>query len=230
MPPVHRVVLVAEHSPHAPDVWHTGVVPPHSPSTAHARQALVPLSQTGRVPEHCALDVQPTHTPRARSHAGVAPLQREVLVAEHWPHAPEGWHAGAPAPQSPSAAHARHVNAVASQVGVVPLHSAAVRQPAQTPALVRQYGVAPVHSVALVPEHWPHAPEGWHAGVAPPHSLSPAQARHAWKVASHSGADVGQSASARHDTQLPADTRQSGRAPVQRVALPAEHSPHAPDG
>jgi hypothetical protein len=29
----------------------------------------------------------------------------------------------------------------------------------------------------LVAEHWPQAPEGSQAGVAPPHSPSPAQAR-----------------------------------------------------
>jgi len=135
---VQRAVLLAEHSPHAPDVWQAGVEPPHSPSTPHARQALVPESQTGCVPPHCALEVHPTHSPRTTSHAGVAPVQRAVLPAEHWPHAPDGWHAGAPAPQSPSAAQARQVNVPPSQVGVVPLHSAADRHPTQLPALVRQ--------------------------------------------------------------------------------------------
>jgi len=59
------------------------VAPPHSPSRAHARQALIIRSQTGVVPEHCALDVQATQTPRSLSQAGVAPLQRDVFVIEH---------------------------------------------------------------------------------------------------------------------------------------------------
>jgi hypothetical protein len=66
------------------------VLPPHSPSPAQARQALIARSHTGVAPEHCALDVHGTQTPRAASHAGVAPLQRLVLLAEHWPHAPDG--------------------------------------------------------------------------------------------------------------------------------------------
>jgi hypothetical protein len=97
--------------------------------------------------------VQPTQTPSATSQAGVAPVQRDVLVAEHWPHAPEAWHAGAPAPQSASAAQARHVDAVASHVGFVPPHWAADRHATQVPVLARQSGVAPVHSVAFVLEH-----------------------------------------------------------------------------
>jgi hypothetical protein len=156
--PVQRAVLVAEHSLHAPEAWQTGVVPPHSPSPAHARQARLARSQTGAVPEHWLFEVQATHSPRATSQAGVAPEQRLVLVIEHWPQAPVGWQAGAPAPQSPSAAQARQLNIVASQVGIVPLHSAADRQPTHVAALVRQYGVAPVHSAAFVLEHWPHAP------------------------------------------------------------------------
>jgi hypothetical protein len=80
----------------------------------------------------------------------------------------------------------------------------------------------------LVAEHWPQTPDGWHAGVAPPHSASPEQPRHAWTVASHFGADSGQSASARQPTQEPADTRHSGCVPAQRVVLLAEHSPQAP--
>ena len=112
----------------------------------------------------------------------------------------------------------------------MPLHCVADRQPTQLPALVRQYGVAPVHSVPFVLEHWPQLPEGWHAGVEPPHSPSPEQPRQAWKVASHLGADIGQSPSARQATHVPAEVRHSGLPPVQRVVFPAEHSPQAPDG
>ena len=37
---------------------------------------------------------------------------------------------------------------------------------------MKQTGVTPEHAVALVTEHWPHAPLAWQAGVAPPHWLS----------------------------------------------------------
>ena len=64
---VHRVVLVAEHWPHAPPGWQAGVAPPHSLSPAQARQVCVVVLQTG-----------------------VAPLHAVALVAEHCPHAPDG--------------------------------------------------------------------------------------------------------------------------------------------
>jgi hypothetical protein len=41
--------------------------------------------------------------------------------------------------------------------------------------------------VAFVAEHWPHEPDGWQAGVVPPHSLSPAQARQVWVVVLQTG-------------------------------------------
>ena len=86
---MQRVALVVEHSPHAPDAWQAGVAPLHSPSPAPARHALVVRSHTGVAPPHCAFDVHGTQTPRPVSHAGVAPLQRVVLLAEHSPHAPD---------------------------------------------------------------------------------------------------------------------------------------------
>jgi len=60
-----------------------------------------------------------------------------------------------------------------------------------------------VHAVALPAEHWPHAPPGWHAGVAPPHSLSPAQPRQEWNAGSHTGVAPPQSLSAWHATHTP---------------------------
>jgi hypothetical protein len=60
-----------------------------------------------------------------------------------------------------------------------------------------------VQAVAFEAEHWPQAPLAWQAGLVPPHSESPAQARHEWKAGSHTGAALGQSASARHGTQVP---------------------------
>jgi hypothetical protein len=52
----------------------------------------------------------------------------------------------------------------------------------QVALAVSQAGVAPVHAVALVAEHWAQAPLPWQAGVAPPQSVSPAQARQTWVV------------------------------------------------
>jgi len=226
---VQRALFVAEHSPHAPVGWHAGVVPPHSPSAAQARHALIERSHTGVAPPHCALDVHGTQTPRASSQAGVAPVHRDVFVAEHWPHAPVDWQAGVAPPQSPSALHARQLCNVVSQTGVVPEHWASLRQATQVPETVRQSGVPPVHSVVFVAEHWPQVPDAWQAGVDPPHSLSLLQPRQVWKVPSHLGAAAGQSASARHVTHVPLDAWQSGFVPVHSVVFVAEHWPHAPE-
>ena len=230
---MQRVAFVAEHSPHAPDCWQAGLVPPHSLSPAQARHALIDRSHTGVAPPHWALDVQGTHTARAVSQAGVAPVQRVAFVAEHWPHAPDEapdvWQAGVAPPQSPSAAQARQLCDVASHTGAVPEHCASLRQATQVPEAVRQSGVAPVHCAVFVAEHWPQVPDGWQAGVEPPHSLSLLQPRQVWKVPSHLGAAAGQSASARHVTHVPLDTWQSGFVPVHSVVFVAEHWPHAPE-
>jgi hypothetical protein len=60
-----------------------------------------------------------------------------------------------------------------------------------------------VHSTLLPAEHWPQAPDDWQAGLAPPHSLSPLQARQVWKATSQTGVVPEQSASARQRTQVP---------------------------
>jgi len=58
--------------------------------------------------------------------------------------------------------------------------------------------------VVLLAEHWPHAPDGSHAGVEPPQSASPPQPRQACRLPSQIGAvALLQSALARHETQLP---------------------------
>jgi hypothetical protein len=188
----------------------------------------VPRSHTGVAPEHWALEVHATQTPRPRSQAGVAPPHRAALVAEHWPQAPLGWHAGVAPPQSVSAPQARQLCDVASHTGVVPPHCASLRQATQLPEAGRQSGVAPVHRLALVAEHSPQAPLGWQAGAAPPHSPSPAQPRQVWNVESHLGAAAGQSPSARQETQLPLGAWQSGFVPMQRLVFVAEHWPQAP--
>ena len=114
--------MPAEHWPQAPDGWQAGVAPPHSPSAEQARQACVPTLQTGAVPAHCAFDVHGTHVALATSQAGVAPTQRLAFVAEQTPQAPDGWHAGADPPQSPSPPHARQMCVAVLQTGVAPPH------------------------------------------------------------------------------------------------------------
>jgi hypothetical protein len=47
--------------------------------------------------------------------------------------------------------------------------------------------VPPVQALALVAEHWPQAPDDSQAGVEPPHSPSPAQARQVCVVVLHTG-------------------------------------------
>jgi hypothetical protein len=64
--------------------------------------------------------------------------------------------------------------------------------------------VAPVHWLAFVAEHWPQAPVGWQAGVAPPQSVSAAQARHACNAGSQTGFVAVHAVLSRHSTQTPA--------------------------
>jgi hypothetical protein len=90
-----------------------------------------------------------------------------------------------------------------SQIGVEPEQSALARQVTQVPAVVRQSGVPPVQRSELPAEHWPHAPPGWQAGVAPLHSLSPLQARQLCDAGSQTGVAPAQSLLTRQGTQLP---------------------------
>ena len=171
--------LVAEHGRHAPLVWQAGVLPGHSLSEPQPRQVCVAVLQTGVVPvaAQFAFDVQGTQVALAVSQAGVAPVHWLALVAEHWAQAPDAWQAGVAPPQSVSEPQARQVWVVVLQTGFVPPHWAFETQGTHVPDVVKQTGVAPEQEVMLVAEHWPQAPEGWQAGVAPPHSVSPAQAR-----------------------------------------------------
>jgi hypothetical protein len=228
--PVHRLVFVAVHWVHAPFAWQAGVAPPHSASPAHARQACDALSHTGLVPPQLALVVHDTHVPGPTSQAGVGLTHAVALLAEHWPQAPLAWQAGVAPPHSASRPQARHWWVAPSQTGVVPPQSAPVTQGTHVPDDRRHTGVASMQRVALVAEHWPQAPPGWQAGVRPPHSLSPAQARHWWKAASQTGVAPEQSASARQLTHVPAVVRQTGVAPWQADVLPSEHWPQAPVG
>ena len=154
--------------------------------------------------------------PAATLQTGVAPLQRLALVAEHWPHAPPGWHAGSAPPHSVSAAQPRQVRLAVSQTPVGAAQSVLARQPTQRPAAVSHSGVAPVHAAAFDAEHWPHAPPGWHAGVAPLHSPSPAQARHTCVVRLQTGVAPPQPVLATQPTQTPGPSvARGGRAGAQ---------------
>jgi hypothetical protein len=55
----------------------------------------------------------------------------------------------------------------------------------------------------LLAEHWRQAPDASQAGVAPPHSPSLAQARHAWLVVLHTGVVVPHWAFEVQGTQVP---------------------------
>ena len=77
-------------------------------------------------------------------------------------------------------------------------------QATQLPAAVLQTGVAPEHCTGFVAEHWPQAPQGSQAGVAPPHSPSPAQARQLCVVVLHTGVAPPHCALVRQGTQMEA--------------------------
>jgi hypothetical protein len=54
----------------------------------------------------------------------------------------------------------------------------------------------------LLDEHWPQAPHGSQAGVDPPHSPSPAQARQPWVTVLHTGVEPPHCALLRQGTQV----------------------------
>ena len=137
-------------------------------------------------------------------------------------------------------------------MGVLPEQSAFATQRTQLPAPTRQTGVAPVQSSALPAEHCPQAPPVWHAGVVPPHSLSPPQDRQTRNAGSQIGVDPPQSALAmqptqsllavlqtgvapphwllaRHCTQVAIAVSQIGVDPPQRPMFVAEQAPQAPE-
>jgi len=151
-----------------------------------------------------------------------------VLPIEHWPQAPLGWQAGVTPPHSPSPAQARQACVVVLQTGVAPPHCAFDVHGTQVPVVVKQTGVAPPHALAFVAEHCPQAPPGWQAGVAPPQSASPAQARQTCVAVLQTGVVPPQVAFETHGTHVAAATLQAGVAPVHLVALVAEHCPQAP--
>ena len=56
-----------------------------------------------------------------------------ALVAEHWPHAPDGSQAGVVPWQSPSPPHARQACVAVLQIGFEPLHCVFERHGTQVP-------------------------------------------------------------------------------------------------
>ena len=198
--PVHSVLLEAEQTPHAPDGSHAGLAPLQSTSPVHARHTPVAALQIGFVPPHAL-----------------------AFVAEHCPHAPVGSHAGVAPLQSTSPAHARHVWVAPLQTGVEPLQSAFAVQRTQTPVAALHTGVPPVQAVALPTEHWPHAPVGSHAGVAPLQSIRLSGARSGTCASCRAdGRHIMQSVSAQR-TQTPAAAARHRRAApgCGRVARPS---------
>jgi hypothetical protein len=80
-------------------------------------------------------------------------------------------------------------------------------------------------------EHCWHEPLGWQAGVAPlPHSASAPHARQVCVGRSQTGVVPPHWAFDVHGTQVAVAASQTGVAPEHRVALVAEHAPHAPPG
>ena len=114
--------------------------------------------------------------------------------------------------------------------GAVPAHCAFDVHGTQTPAATLQAGVAPTQSVAFVAEQIPQAPLGWQAGVVPPQSPSPAQARQVCVAALQIGVAPPHCAFDTHDTQTPPAVKQTGVVPPHSAALVAEHCPQAPPG
>jgi hypothetical protein len=90
--PVHRVVLVAEHSPQAPVPWHTGSSAGHSGLLWQARHILVVASQTGVVgaPAQSAFVMHPPQSPVVTLHWAAPPGHFVELVAEHCVQRPLG--------------------------------------------------------------------------------------------------------------------------------------------
>jgi len=212
--PPHRVAFVPVHSVQAPcsgpERWQAGRSGSGqlgAPSVMQATQARVAVEQTGVTPPQWLSSRHATQTPApdATSQRGAEAGQCETSVAVQAAQAPVGRQIGVAAPHSASDAHARQARAGPSHTGFVPPHSPFDRHPTQWPDIVSQTGVDPLQRVALVAEHWPQDPAGWHAGDMPPHSSSAAQDRQPCRIGSHTGLAPAQTALSRHSTQTPID-------------------------
>jgi hypothetical protein len=118
---------------------------------------------------------------------GSVPVHLDLFVAEHCPHAPLVSHAGLAPPQSLSPAQGLQEWVATLHTGAVPVQFALVRQATHLSDATSHTGVGLPQALEFVAEHWPHAPVSSQAGVAPPHSLSPRQARHVCVPKLHTG-------------------------------------------
>jgi hypothetical protein len=220
----HRLVSVGVQTAHAPVLRQTGNFGSQSALSTQPRHVRVFASHTGRTPAQSAPEAHSTQALVVGSHTLPAAAHAPGLPAAQATHRPPAPQTGVEPPQSVSATHGRQVWVVASHAGVAPLQSALARHDTHVPAPVSQSGVAPVHAVLFVAEHTPHAPPGWHAGFAPPHSPSPTQPRHSWVVPSHTGAVApGHWLLARHPSQVPVAVAHTGVEPAHAAAFVAEH-------
>lgn len=224
--PVHADALVAVHCTHAPVDAHAGVAPEQSESAPHARHARVVASHTGVAPAQSAFVLQPTHTFVAALQTAAAPLHAVAFEAVHCTHAPEVMpHAGVVslATHWASAEQRPQVCVEALQTGLDTGQSASRLQATQTLAAVSHTGVEPEQALALEAEHCPHAPLARHAGVEPPHSVSPEQPRQRCVATLQMGVAPEHWRSLTQTTQRLATASQTGVAPVQAAALVAVH-------
>ena len=86
-----------------------------------------------------------------------------------------------------------------------------------------------MQALPLASEHCPQAPDAWQAGVAPPHSASPPQARQVCVAVLHTGVTPPHCAFDVQGTQVPLVVRQAGVLPVHLLVLVAEQTPQAPE-
>jgi len=178
-------------------------------------------------------------TPRSETQTGFTPPHRVAFAPVHSVQAPrngpERWQAGRSGSEqlgAPSVTQATQVRVAIEQTGVTPPQWLSLRQAAQTPTPdeTSQRGAEAGQCETSAAVQAAQAPVGRQIGVAGPHSLSEAQARHERDPPSHTGFVPPHSPLVRQPTHVPAIVSQTGVAPLQRVALVAEHWPQPPPG
>lgn len=93
-----------------------------SAAAVHARHTCVVVLHVGVMPAQSLFALHPTHDPLGVSHTCEPPVHCELFVAEHCPHAPEGWQAGVAPLQFESLVHPTQTW-LALQTGLLPLQS-----------------------------------------------------------------------------------------------------------
>jgi hypothetical protein len=177
--------------------------------------------------------------PRSRRHTGSSGLQSVVLVAVHSLQEPasspavrQNGRSGLGQLGAPSPVQATQVWLVEAQSGVMPPQSSAARHPTHTPTPeeVSQRGFVAAQWVVSVAVQAAQAPLGRQMGASAPQSALVPQARQVWLPESQTGVSPPHWALERQATQVPTVVLQTGVAPLQRLALLAEQTPHAPPG